>query len=169
MTKKTEPKPNFTKRVGNPTIAKDEQGNAMLLCPFCTPTHTLHPQVPSPCGTQLILTAEQVVFKAKYIKGMVCVKCKKPGGEMVRFQNAYVHTHDCAPGVMTMTIPPTYSKAAAVVHKIKVPFVKDLIERYTGKAMQVDEVTGAGERTGTVLGYFFHKDVSHAKRIETSS
>ena len=164
MTKKSAPKTNYTKRTATPQIAKDHNGNSLLLCPFCTPPHTLHPSIPSPCGTILVLTAEQVVYKAKYNKKMVCVKCKQGGGEMVRFQGALIHTHNCAPGVMTMTVPPKYSKAAKFVHGMKSPFLKSMLEKYLGRTMPVEEVTPDGSRTGVVLGHFFLKDDDHAKR-----
>ena len=168
--KKTSVQSPYSKRVAIPKMVKDEKGNAILLCPFCTPSHPLNPAMPSLCGTTLILTAEQTTIRAKYQKNLVCVKCGKGGGEMVMFQNSYIHTHDCKPGVMTMTNPPKYSNFAALTYKLQNKFLKSNIERFTGRAMPVEEIDTKGNKTGVILGYFFwkpKKEVSHAKRSET--
>lgn len=169
MKKSTAQSPYHT-RVDVPKIAKDEQGNAVLLCPFCVPTHPLNPSSPSACGTRLVLTAEQTVIRAKYAKNLICVKCGKGGGKMVVFQNSYIHIHDCNPGVMAMREPPRYSRFAQFINTMPNQFVKKQIEKFTGRAMPVEEVDPKGVKTGKILGYFFwkpKKEVSHAKRIET--
>jgi len=155
MKTKTQKSP-YTLRSGIPTIKKDKDGNAVLLCPFCKPTHTLHPDIPSACGTKLILTAEQAVFRAKFNKKMICAKCHNGGGEMVIYQGGYIHTHDCAPGVMTMTVPPEFSDFAKHVYGFP-EWIKKRVQRYTGVAVPVEEILPNGTRTGVVLGYFFHQ------------
>jgi hypothetical protein len=157
-------------RVDVPKMAKDKDGNAVLLCLFCTPTHPLNPSAPASCGTRLVLTAEQTVIRAKFNKNLVCVKCGKGGGEMVMFQNSYIHIHDCNPGVMAMREPPKFSKFAEIVNTMPNQFIKSRIEKITGRAMPVEEVDPKGVKTGQIWGYFFwkpKKEVSHAKRTET--
>lgn len=163
MSKKNLFKAPYTVRNGTPKMLKDKEGNTLLICPFCAVPHALTPNVPSQCGTRLILTAEQVVFRAKADKRFICVKCGKGGGEMVRFQNAYIHTHNCSPGVVTMTEPPRFSRMAGLVSKVRNERIRKSIERFTGRAMPVDEVREDGTRTGVVLGHFFHKEVKHAE------
>lgn len=108
------------------------------------------------CGTRLEVRAVQVVFRAKYQKDMICVKCGQGGGDMVRFQNAFIHADDCMPGVATFTEPPKYSKVAKLLYNFPA-FIKSIIEKKYGKIMPVDEVNPQGERTGVVLGYFFYE------------
>ena len=168
--KKTSVKSPTTKRVAVPRMVKDENGNAILLCPFCKPTHPLNPSMPALCGTTLVLTAEQTIIRAKYNKDIVCVKCGEGGGEMVMFQNSYIHSHDCKPGVMAMTNPPKYSKIAEKIYAIKNDFIKNFIEKFIGRAMPVEEIDTKGKKTGVILGYFFwkpKKEVTNAKRTET--
>lgn len=169
MSKKNSVKPPYTTRKGIPKIIKDPNGNAMLLCPFCKPSHPLQPNSPAACGTILILTAEQTVIHAKYEKKLICVKCGKGGGDMVMYQNAFIHVHNCSPDVMTMTQPPKFSKRAALVYGLKWGWLKGIIERYTGRALPVDEVKQDGTRTGVVLGYFFHKEIKNGKHSQTDS
>jgi len=158
MSKSNATKPPYTKRTGIPKIVKDKaSGNVMLLCPFCTPAHSLTPNAPAACGTVLILTAEQTVIRAKYEKKLVCVKCGKGGGEMVMRQNAFVHLNDCMPGVAFLTEPPKFTFAAAFVNGLKPAFFKKTVEFFTGRAVAVDEVAPNGTRTGMVLGYFFQR------------
>jgi len=114
------------------------------------------PDKPAACGTLLVLTAEQTVYKAKYDKRFICAKCHQGGGEMVIYQGGFIHTHDCAPGVMTMTEPPQFSRLAGVVYKLP-ERIKKIIQRYTGNAMPVEEILPNGTRTGVTLGYFFHQ------------
>lgn len=167
MSKKNSFKPPFTTRTGTPKMLKDEKGNTLLICPFCKVPHPLYPNTPAKCGTHLVLSAEQTVFRAKADKRFVCVKCGKGGGEMVKYQNAYIHIEDCSPGVMTMTEPPRFSRLAGVVGGIKSERARKFIEQFTGRSMPVDEVTENGTRTGVVLGHFFFKEVRNAKTKPT--
>lgn len=163
MSKKNSFQPPYRVRSGIPKMLKDKSGKTLLVCPFCPVPHPLYPNVPAKCGTRLILTAEQIVYRAKADKRFVCVKCGKGGGEMVKYQNAYIHIEDCAPGVMTMTEPPKFSRLAGLVSKVKSERTRKFIEQFTGRAMPVDEVTENGTRTGVVLGHFFFKEVRNAK------
>ena len=154
--KQSRVKPRTTVRIEAPQAGKGKDGKPTLLCPFCRPTHPLIPGKVSMCGTALEMRAVQTVFKAKFIKGMVCAKCGQGGRDMVHFQNAFVHVHDCTPGVATFTDPPDLSFFAHGVYLLPLSFRKR-IEKYTGTAMPVDEVKPDGTRTGQVLGYFFNK------------
>jgi hypothetical protein len=154
--KKSTIKPKYTTRIEAPIAKKEKDGSAGLYCPFCKPTHKILPGMEYPCGTRIEVRAAQMVFKAKYEKNMVCAKCRKGGGEMVRFQNAFIHTHDCTPGVATFTEPPKFSKIAEALSRSP-EWLKDRVEKRFGKIMPVDEVTPDGTRTGVVLGYFFYK------------
>lgn len=155
-------------RTGIPQIVKGKNGAALLMCPFCNPSHPLQPNVPALCGTMLVLTAEQIMFRAKFQKNMVCVKCGKGDGMMVMFQKAFIHTHDCAPGVIAMTEPPNYSKWAERVFAIKNEKLKKLIEKYTGRAVQVEEVTPGAIKTGVIFGYYFNKENKNAEPIQAN-
>ena len=154
--KKSTIKPKFTQRIEAPIAKKEKNGEASLWCPFCKPSHKILPGMEAMCGTRLEVRAVQIVFKAKYEKNMKCAKCGQGGGEMVRVSNAYVHTNDCTPGSTFLTETPAFSKLAGLVHKLPV-ILRSRVEKYTGRAMPVDEVTPTGERTGVVLGHFFYK------------
>jgi hypothetical protein len=156
MSKQSSVKSFVKERVDIPKVTKDKNGAAILLCPFCNPTHPLRADQATACGTIVRVQAVQTVFRSNYSrKNMVCVKCGKGGGEMVVWQNnAFVHTHDCSPGVAAMNEPPKISKAAGIIYNLH-PRIKTLIELVTGKTMKVDEVTPDGKRTGVILGHFF--------------
>ena len=155
--KHNSPQQKRTERTAIPRIVKDKGGNAVLLCPFCNPPHPLVPGTPSLCGTILSLTATQPVYRAKYDKTMVCVKCGKGSGQMVLFQNGFIHTNDCAPGVMALSDPPKYSALAKYVYNLRAGKFKKFVEGITGKAMIVEEITPDGKKTGVILGHFFPK------------
>lgn len=166
MSKQSNRKPLLTERIRIPKIVKEKDGTAILLCPFCNPSHPLQPNIPSACGTVLMVTAKQVVVRAKYDKHFTCVKCGKGGGEMVQYQQGFIHTKECDPSKVTMLIPPTYSKFAALVYGMKNKKIKKFIESIKGQAMPVEEIDQKGVKTGVVLGYFFFKkDVKHAKQV----
>lgn len=154
MSKTKQIRPPFTERIGTPKATKDEKGNAVLWCPFCIPSHPLDTGGASACGTILQVRAVQIVYKSKFNKDLVCVKCQKGGGDMVHFNNAYIHTHDCMPGVATFVDPPKFSKAAALVFKAP-GWIKPRLEKILGEAKPVEEVTEDGTRTGKILGHFF--------------
>lgn len=126
------------------------------MCPFCKDSHPISPFVPSSCGTFVEVTAVQEVVRAKYNKNIKCAKCGQGGGEMVQWQNAYIHANDCTPGVRTMAEPPKYSKLAGVIYNMQAGWIKTQLEKITGKAVPVDEVTPNGTKTGVVLGHFFY-------------
>lgn len=155
--KKSTLKPKFTTRIEPPIAKKERDGSAGLYCPFCRPTHKILPGAESACGTRLEVRAVQMVFKAKYEKDMICAKCGQGGGEMVMFRNAFVHAHDCTPGVAILVEEPKFTRFAQIIYSIPWPALKSRIEKRTGRAMQVDEVMPTGERTGKVLGYTFLK------------
>lgn len=159
MKKKSwKPKNNVFTRERTPILSKDNKGNALLLCPYCTPAHPINPDSPSVCGTILQVRALQTVYKAKkYDPKTVCVKCKKGGGEMVLFQGALVHTHDCSPGVVALSTPPKYSILAKLTCKLKDGRLKNLIQKLYGVAVPVEEVMPNGEKTGKIFGYFWNK------------
>lgn len=154
--KKNSIKPKFTNRIEAPIAKKEKDGSASLYCPFCKPTHKILPGMESACGTRLEVRAVQMVIHAKYDKTMVCVKCNKGGGDMVRFQNAFIHVADCMPGVATFTEEPKYSQFAKLLFKAP-EWIKTRIEKKFGTIMPVDEISPDGQRTGVVLGYFFYK------------
>lgn len=166
--KKNSTQPRRTERTAIPIMQKDKDGNAILICPFCSIPHPLLPGVPAMCGTILSLTATQVVYRAKYEKHMICVKCGKGGDHMVLFQNGFIHTHDCAPGVVAMTEPPQYSKLAKYVYGLKPGRYRKSIERFTGKAMIVEEIMPDGKKTGVILGHFFPKRINENGKHSTT-
>lgn len=154
--KQSRVKPRTTVRIEAPLAGKGKDGKPTLLCPFCKPTHPIIPGKVSMCGTALEMRAVQTVFKARFIKGMVCAKCGQGGGDMVHFQNAFVHVHDCTPGVAVLTQPPVFTPFARLVYGLPEK-LKTRIEKRTGMAVPVDEVKPDGTRTGQVLGYFFNR------------
>jgi hypothetical protein len=160
MSKKNSFKPPVSQRTGTPGLTKGEGGRNVILCPFCKPAHELRPGFVEPCGTTLQINAVQQVVKAKY-SGLVCVKCGKGGGDMVRYMNAHIHTHDCSPEVMTMTEPPKFSRLAMIIYKLP-KRAKKFFEKFTGQVMPVDEVKPDGTRTGVTLGWFFLPRGKHA-------
>lgn len=152
--KKSLNRPPYTERVATPKVQKDPAGNAILLCPFCNPSHPLEAGSASACGTILQVRAVQIVYEAKFNKNMVCVKCQKGGGKLVHFNNAFVHSHDCMPGVATFVDAPKFSKMAEIVFNLP-QWIKPTFEKYLGEAKPVEEVTETGARTGKTLGHFF--------------
>ena len=154
------PKNPITTREAIPILSKDGKGNALLLCPFCTPAHPINPDSPALCGTILQVRAIQQVFKAKkYDPRTVCVKCQKGGGKMVVFQGALIHTHDCSPGVVALSTPPKYSPFAKIIYNLKDGTLKNFIQKKFGNAMAVEEVMPSGEKTGVIFGFFFSKNL----------
>lgn len=154
--KRNTPKPRIDQRIAAPLAKQDEKGKAVLMCPFCKPSHVLIPGTTAKCGTDLQVRAVQMMFNAKYEKDMVCVKCGKGGGRMVRFQNSFVHADDCTPGVATLTEAPKFSTMARVMFHLP-DRIKELFKTSLGEIMPVAEVTPDGTRTGKTLGYFFYK------------
>ena len=147
--------PQVTERFGTPRMQKGDDGNPLVLCPFCSPSHPLSAVGVSACGTQLQLRAVQTVYHAKYRKDMVCIKCQKGGGDMVMFNNAFVHVNDCSPGVATFIDPPKFSRMASLVFRMPNK-IKTFTEKYLGETKAVEEVDEKGVRTGKTLGHFFY-------------
>lgn len=154
--KNRNPIPRYTTRIDAPKPGKDKDGKPAMMCPFCNPSHPLVPGLEAPCGTNLQVRAVQIVYKSKFHDDMVCAKCGKSGDQMVRFQNAFIHIKDCAPGVATLTEAPKFSKLARLFYNPPAR-IKLMMEKLFGRSMAVDEVTPDGKRTGRVLGYFFMK------------
>lgn len=151
-----------------PTPRVGKQGYE-LLCPFCVPTHPLFPGAAAPCGTQLKITAVQVVFPSYVTKQrrFKCVKCGQSGGEMVQYNSGYVHLEDCAPGTHLLAMPPKFSPVARLVHGLP-EWLQKRVERRTGYVQQVKEIDPNGKETGKVLGYFFlNKGKPDGKRLPT--
>lgn len=157
MSKRNSTQSPTTIRRKLPLLEKDEKGANVLMCPFCVPSHPILPFVPSGCGTLVEFQAVQTVYRAKYNDGIVCVKCGKGKGEMVKMNDAYVHNYDCVPGTTTLTVTPKFSKFAGFVFGMKDGRLKEFIQGFTGVAAEVKEVTPSGERTGVILGHFFHR------------
>ena len=156
MSKRSQIKPNTTTRTALPLVEKDKKGSTFM-CPFCKPSHPISPFALSPCGTMVEVRATQEVIRARYDKKIKCAKCGEGGGDVVRWQNAYVHVHDCAPDIKTLSSEPKFSNFAKMVYNLSDGLFKRTIQRYMGRAVTVDEVTPDGKRTGVILGYFFHK------------
>ena len=145
----------ITIRHGSPTL-KMENGKPVIMCPFCTPSHALVLSGASPCGTLIEVRATQAVYKARFHKDMVCVKCGESGGNMVQWNNAFMHAPDCKPGVLTFTDPPPISRMAEFVFTAP-SWIKPWLEAMFGETRPVEEVTPDGTRTGAILGYIFYK------------
>lgn len=141
-----------------PGFKKTDNG-LQAFCPFCNPPHPLFPGQDSACGTSLKVTAVQTVIPTRLARmnKIVCVKCHKMGGgDMVKFNNGYIHLADCAPEVKLLAVPPKFSKWAEIVFGLP-PMLRGLIEPKTGAAKQINEIDAEGKDTGKVLGYFFYR------------
>jgi len=156
--------PAFRVREAEPKVTKDMK----IMCPFCPIPHPLVAGEVATCGTYIKVSAVQRIYRTRLNKDMVCAKCGKPGGEMVHFQNAFVHLEDCMPGVAVMNEAPQFSRLASFVFKMKDGKLKNIIEKRTGAAKSVEEVEPNGKRTGRTLGYFFYRS-QDAERPQTQS
>lgn len=128
-----------------------------ILCPFCDPPHPIMVGQDSACGTTMKVTAVQTIYPARTTKkhNLVCIKCSKGGGEMVKFNNSFVHAADCAPGTKLITVPPEFSKLAKLIYHLPA-WLRKQVEKLTGFAKEVKEVDAEGKETGVILGYFFY-------------
>lgn len=142
---------------------------AQLGCPFCTPTHVLVPGTPGPCGTVLEVTAVQMIISPRIVRneGLICLRCRKGDGEMVKHGNSYVHTEDCTPGTRLLSELPAFSKSAKFVYSLPVK-LRDFVERFTGKVQYVKEIDTRGEETGNIIGYFFLKGSTNGRSRQTA-
>jgi hypothetical protein len=141
---------------------------ATILCPFCMPTHPIVPGEPSPCGTQLRLTAVQTIIPERTVRReeLTCVKCHKGGGEMVQYMNGFIHLNDCAPDTTLLRTPPAYNRFAGLVFKLP-KSLRARVAQVTGYPQQVREISPDGKETGKIMGYFFLKGKLNAPRTTT--
>lgn len=144
-----------TVRYATPAL-KMEAGKPIIWCPFCNPSHPLSLSTPSACGTLLEVRATQAVYKARLNKGMVCIKCKKEDGNMVQFNDAFVHVPDCTPDIILFNDPTKFSRLAKFVFHAPA-WLQKIAKRYVGNARRVDLVTPDGAATGRTSGYYFHQ------------
>jgi hypothetical protein len=157
MKKHTMQRPESRTRVLPPQV-KTSKAGVTLLCPFCTPPHPILPGEIYPCGSEVRVTVAQEVFSSHFTKhkNIHCLKCHTVGGEMVRYNNGFVHLVDCVPGTRLLTVPPTFSQRARFVFGLPKTIRKN-IEKRSGPVQEVREIDEAGKETGKVLGYFFLK------------
>jgi hypothetical protein len=162
---KTLAKPEITLRQLPPKITETKNG-AQILCPFCPIPHPIAIGKESVCGTTLHVTAMQTVLPARTVNKhkLVCFKCKQGGGEMVRFNQGFIHAVDCAPDTKLLAGPPEFSRWARIVHQLP-DWLRKPIEKRTGRADIVHEVDPEGTDTGKVLGYFFYKRSNSMDRV----
>lgn len=139
-------------------IAVQTKNGIELRCPFCADHHALRPGQESTCGTRIEVSAVQEVVSARMSRteNLVCLKCHKGGGEMVRYHNGFVHLAECSPETKLLQEAPKFSLLANLIFKLH-PRVRGLVERVTGRADQVFEIDSDGHTTGKILGYFFWK------------
>jgi len=136
----------------------EKKDEVQILCPFCEPPHPIAVGKPSACGTQLKVTAVQSVFPARTVHkyDLKCIKCHQGGGQMIQFNQGYVHLHECSPGTKLLTEAPQFSRLARTVFHLPTP-IRNLFEKQLGKAKEIKEVDPKGVDTGVVLGYFFYR------------
>lgn len=155
MPKYKPPRPQTKTRTENPIPFPTKDG-IELRCPFCADHHKLLPNIESACGTRIEVTAVQEIYPVHTVKhkSLTCVKCFQGGGEMVRFNNSFVHLIDCKPGSRLLQDIPPNSRMAEIVYKLPV-WLKTRIEKLTGKSDRVLEIDEKGEKTGKVIAYIF--------------
>lgn len=131
-------------------------GHVQILCPWCEPPHPIYPDRPAPCGAVLKVSASQTVYPARTMRKaeVVCIRCGKPGGEMVAYGKGFVHTVDCNPARRLLAYSPVYSEWARRVYNMPVR-LRGLIQKFTGVIIEVNEVDKDGQETGRILGYYF--------------
>lgn len=152
-------KPETKLREAPPRV-KELAGEMKLLCPFCPIPHPIAIGKQSPCGTQVKVTAVQIIVPARTVHkyDLKCIKCGKGGGEMTPFNNGYVHLQDCMPGTQLMADPPAqYSRLARFVYGLP-EWIRKMVEARTGAVKRVDEIDPQGAETGKTLGYIFYKE-----------
>jgi len=160
MAKYNAPKPPIRTREAYPLSRKNKDKHIELMCPFCLPPHVILPGKPSTCGTEIQVKAVQKMITQRTARqnGIKCMKCHSDtGGNMAQCMNGFVHTYDCAPGVVVMSSEPKYNKLAAQVYKLPAS-VRKVIEKRMGEVKQIGEIDADGKDTGKILGYFFYKN-----------
>jgi hypothetical protein len=157
MKKHTMQRPESRMRSLPPKVRNSKEG-ITLLCPFCTPSHPILPGTVYPCGAEVHVTVSQEVFSSHFTKHheIHCLKCYAVGGEMVRYNNGFIHLVDCVPGTRFLTVPPAFSRRARFVFGLPEAIRKN-IEKRSGPVQEVREIDEVGKETGKVLGYFFLK------------
>lgn len=150
-------KPEVKVREATPRVKEDVNAPA-LLCPFCEIPHPISIGQDAICGTTLRVTAVQTIYPARTVHkhSLLCIKCGKGDGEMIRFNQGYIHLKECAPNTKLMAEVPPFSKYAEWVYQLP-PALRKPIEKRWGYAKQVKELDPHGADTGKVLGYFFFK------------
>lgn len=156
-------KPEVTVRELPPKIQKAGDG-VQILCPFCAVPHPISIAQNAPCGTKMSVLAVQTIYPTRTVNKykFTCLKCGQGGGEMIRFNNGYVHVSDCAPSVKLLVSVPEFSRLAKIVGASP-KWLSALIERYTGKVQEVKEIDAQGRDTGVTLGYFFLREVNNGR------
>lgn len=146
------------------------KAGTQILCPFCAPPHPIMVGQDSACGTTMKVTAVQTIYPARTTKkhNLVCIKCGKGGGEMVKFNSSFVHAADCTPGTRLITVPPEFSRVAKFIYHLPA-WLRKQIEKVTGFAKEVKEVDAGGQETGKVLGYFFYSPDPPPPQIKMSA
>lgn len=142
-----------------PPKVKEDGTNVLIMCPFCDVPHPVSVGKQAACGTELRVTAVQTVIPARTVNKhkLVCFKCNQGGGEMVPFNQGFIHLIDCAPGTKLLAEPPTnFSRWASWVYNLPLN-VRKKIEARTGVARKVEEIDPQGKPTGRTLGYLFYK------------
>lgn len=160
-------KPLVQTRELPPVVVKTKSG-AEIRCPFCDDHHVLLAGEESTCGTSVEVRAVQQVISSRLsrVENIHCMKCHKPGGEMVRYRNGFIHTYNCSPDTKLLQDTPKMSILAQLVYKSS-PKIREFLERFTGQACQIQEIDSEGNKTGKVIGYSFWRD--NAKYSATST
>lgn len=155
-------KPEVTVRELPPKISK--AGDAVqIMCPFCRVPHPIAIGQNAPCGTKMVVSAVQTIYPTRTVHkyNLICVKCgQSDGGEMIRFNEGYVHLADCAPSVRLLATPPEFSRLAKIVRAAP-KWLSAIIEKRLGRVQEVREIDGEGKETGKTLGYFFLREVNN--------
>lgn len=148
---------DFRVREMPPKVEATAKG-VLIQCPFCDPPHVILPGMEGACGTTLRVTAVQTILTAHAARfnKIICMKCHKGEGEMVKYRNGWVHLEDCMPGTRFLAEPPRMTKKAALVMKLP-PRMRKFVEKHTGTAQEIQEIDGEGNMTGKILGYCFVK------------
>lgn len=151
---------NFQIREQPPKTEVTKNG-MQVLCPYCPLPHPLIPGEVAACGTIVKVTAVQMVMPARRARRdkIRCMKCHQTeGGEMVKYNNGWIHATDCMPGTRFLALMPEFSKLAGWVFRLKeTNLIRKWVEGVKGAAQEVHEIDAEGKETGTVLGYYFLK------------
>lgn len=140
-----------------------------MMCPFCAVPHPISVGQNAACGTKLRVTAVQTVYPTRTVNkfGLKCLKCGNGGGEMIRFNEQYVHLAECMPSVKLLASAPTFSRAAQILWGAP-RWLSALTEKWLGKVQEVREIDSEGKETGKTLGYFFLREVTKNGRTNPS-